>query len=453
MKNSLFRIFYFITLNILFLSNLYSQKLDSPLNGIWAGNLPLPEENQILMFLNIKNSEFLLSVPAQEVEKMKMDKKEISNNEFELSIFDILMKCKYQDNSIYVNYEQNNFSESFVLTKISDDSDNIVREQGKREKDINVQLFNIENDKFKIEAEHININKNSPTFIILEGTNITDNQNTYNQGFYGHNLSLAISNYLAKNRFNTIRIINVENKKTMPYSIHQKIQHYKMLVDYFKEKNKGNYILLGHSEGGIVADLLADDSRLLGKVILSAPVESITNSILFQTNNRLQFADFPQDYKSTLANMNTDFFNQVKLLDLSKSPELLSKELKENFKDYKYYNVSEHNYNIIMEEYSNMLQSPFYISCFKTDLELKEVLIKKPTLFIYGDKDYLVNSKTNIEYLKSLNSPKISVKEFNSMSHSLQRCEDCTLDEAFFLQETINAEVLKYIIDWVKNIK
>src|SRR5690606_21032324 len=134
------------------------------------------------MFLNIKNSEFLLSVPAQEVEKMKMDKKEISNNEFELSIFDILMKCKYQDNSIYVNYEQNNFSESFVLTKISDDSDNIVREQGKREKDINVQLFNIENDKFKIEAEHININKNSPTFIILEGTNITDNQNTYNQG-------------------------------------------------------------------------------------------------------------------------------------------------------------------------------------------------------------------------------------------------------------------------------
>ena len=82
----------------------------------------------------------------------------------------------------------------------------------------------------------------------------------------------------------------------MLYTIDQKIQHYKMLVNYFKENNNGNYILLGHSEGGIVAGLLSDDSRLLGKVILSAPVESITYSLLFQTNNRLQFADFPEDY-------------------------------------------------------------------------------------------------------------------------------------------------------------
>src|SRR5690606_12506969 len=117
----------------------------------------------------------------------------------------------------------------------------------------NVQLFNIENDKYKIEAEHININNNSPTFILLEGTNVTNDLHTYNKGFYGHNIPLAIANYLAKNKFNTIRIINVENKEPLLYTIDQKIQHYKMLVNYFKENNNGNYILLGHSEGGIVA--------------------------------------------------------------------------------------------------------------------------------------------------------------------------------------------------------
>ena len=38
------------------------------------------------------------------------------------------------------------------------------------------------------------------------------------------------------------------------------------------------------------------------------------------------------------------------------------------------------------------------------------------------------------------------------MSHNLQKCEQCTLDEAFLLKETVDTEVLKYIIDWVKHI-
>lgn len=451
MKLSLFK---FLFLLIFF--NAYSQSPSEKLVGIWAGNLPISQSESILLLLTNDNSNYLLNIPSQTEEDLQMSFKKIDEDEFELSIFDIIMSCKYEKEIIKINYKQGEYRENFDMMKISENPSEIVRSQIKRDGDFKTKIFNIEDDHSitQVVFTTLDYNNSAPTFILIEGSNVDEELNAvYNDGFYGHNIMLALSNYLVANNYNTLRITSVNEKSPTPYTIDSKIKQYEKVIEFFKKEKKGNFIVLGHSEGGLITQLISDDDRLLGKIILSSPIDSSLNSILFQTKNRIEINNsIPKEIKEGILLFYSDFFTQLKKADLTQDLDLISNLITQNLKDYKYYNLSEHNYNVVLEEALKEFITPIYLNMFKKDNKLNKMDIVKPTLYVYGDRDYLVDSKANIKYLQTINNKNIYIKEFKSTSHQLQKCEICTLDESVFLKETVNEDILNYLLVWIKNL-
>src|SRR5690554_7441647 len=218
-----------------------------------------------------------------------MSFKKIDEDEFELSIFDIIMSCKYEKEIIKINYKQGEYRENFDMMKISENPSEIVRSQIKRDGDFKTKIFNIEDDHSitQVVFTTLDYNNSAPTFILIEGSNVDEELNAvYNDGFYGHNIMLALSNYLVANNYNTLRITSVNEKSPTPYTIDSKIKQYEKVIEFFKKEKKGNFIVLGHSEGGLITQLISDDS-LLGDIILSSPIVSSLFSIIFLTNNSI----------------------------------------------------------------------------------------------------------------------------------------------------------------------
>ena len=82
---------------------------------------------------------------------------------------------------------------------------------------------------------------------------------------------------------------------------------------------------------------------------------------------------------------------------------------------------------------------------------------KNPVLAIFGEKDIQVLAEQNIEPMKralakSRKSSDFSVVEIKGVNHLFQQCNTCTLAEYGELTETLSAETLQTIIDWLKAV-
>lgn len=435
-------------------SNIYSQSDNKNLVGIWAGNLPNPEGDEIPLLLKYDGVSYKLSIPSQTDEDLILSLKQINLEEFELSIYDISLTCKYQDDVIKVIYNQSSYTDNFEMSKISQNPLKIIRYQTNKGENFKTEFFKIEDDKSVIEIEYTYLNSNvkQPTMLLIEGSNFDSDLNgVYNGDIYGHNILLALSNFLVKNNYNTIRIVNITYKEQVAYSINDKIEQFERVLLFLNKRGLKKIVLIGHSEGGIVAELISN-KQIIGKIILSSPVESTLNAISFQSLNSIKLNNhFPDKIKDGISSFYKDFFSELGKVNLEQNSSLIFELVKKELKDHKYYNLSEHNYNVLLNEALNEYLSSIYLGYYIKDKELKRVNRNKPTLYIFGEKDYLVDSGVNINYLQRINNPNITIKEFKSTSHNLQKCKKCTIEESIFISETINQEVLDGILNWLKN--
>ena len=79
-------------------------------------------------------------------------------------------------------------------------------------------------------------------------------------------------------------------------------------------------------------------------------------------------------------------------------------------------------------------------------------------LALNGDKDLQVISAPNLAAIKAAleksKSPGYEVKELAGFNHLFQSCKKCTLDEYAGLEESFSLEVLRIMMDWLKdNVK
>jgi len=234
-------------------------------------------------------------------------------------------------------------------------------------------------------------------------------------------------------------------------------------ITYLKTRtdiNQNQIGLIGHSEGGLIASLLATELPDVAFVVSMAGAVASSPAILSaQTAVQLKLDGAPAELVDIMRNGTEQLLNIVKHEPNSEvAANLLSdyvakflQDLPENIKleAAKYpFAISPANANMKI----NFFNSPYYRWFLEYDMDAMLSKIKVPYLALYCEKDFMAPSLMVpiIETgLQKADNQDYEIVILPNLNHSFQTCKTGALAEYAIIQETIAPSVLKLISDGI----
>ena len=240
-------------------------------------------------------------------------------------------------------------------------------------------------------------------------------------------------------------------------------------VDYLRSRPEVDLKrigLIGHSEGGMIAPIVATQRKDIDYIVLlAAPGIKIDQLMAEQNAAILRSSGISEKASLAFQVMYKEIINQIihapdtaagkKAAEasmqkwISATDGAIIEELKFTNKDGR-------------REYINAISEGLYVPWLRYFLaydpqpSLQKLKIK--VLALNGSKDLQVISKTNLagieSSLKKSNSKTFEVKEMEGLNHLFQTCKTCTVAEYGQLEESFSPEALRVIREWLeKNVK
>ena len=408
-------------------------------NNIWSGKMDSPDQNAF-------------DIPIEKVAVVK-DSVFISDNRIKLNY-----KGKLQDNQIDGKFTQGFFSTKLVLTP------------GKTSKPNRPQTpigpFNYKEEELIIKNEKDNIElagtltfpknkKKAPLAILISGSGAQDRDET----LFNHKPFAVIADYLTNNGYAVFRFDDRGTAKStgdfLKANSFDFASDVEAILNFFltrKDINSKQIGLIGHSEGGLIAGIVAANNPKIAFVISLAGPGVKGNEIL-EVQSYLIGKDMglPEEQLQQAKKINKALYGFIEA---------------EDWKDFDYSaDRVIRKYKLIQPEVATfkneeLIQQilPPNINWFKTFLITNPIdfynKIKAPVFAINGEKDIQVNYNQNIPPLKqSFSNKKSSSKIYPKLNHLFQHATTGSVNEYKEIEETISPEVLNDIITWLKNIK
>lgn len=288
-----------------------------------------------------------------------------------------------------------------------------------------------------------------PAVILVSGSGPQDR----NEEMLGHKPFLVIANYLTNNGIAVLRFDDRGVGKSAGDFSKATTEDFATDVEAgiaFLKQQKGIDIqkigIIGHSEGGMVAPMVAaKDTSLDFIVLLAGPgifikdlmlqqMEDITKSqgesdsaVASQIENNRQAFDI-------LLNIPDNFDAKNKLIKLYKSQDTTMSESE-------------------IRQAINQMVTPWfrYFITYNPQIVLEQT--KCRVLAINGDKDLQVASKANLKgietSLKSGGNKDFKIVEMTNMNHLFQTTSSGKISEYGQLEETFSPKVLELMKDWI----
>lgn len=194
--------------------------------------------------------------------------------------------------------------------------------------------------------------------------------------------------------------------------------------------------VLGHSEGGTIALMLASDQKTDFIISLAGMVISGAETLVWQNRLALLEAGIPEAIVETYCRLLSEAFD--KQINGGSFP---SADL------YDLPDVLKQNYQAVLAQ----IRTP-YMSHLLT-LDMRQILpgINCPVMALNGTKDLQVEAGSNLEALrKGLPANKTShIEAIDGVNHLFQHCTTGSVSEYRTIEETVSPEVLIKITDWI----
>lgn len=210
--------------------------------------------------------------------------------------------------------------------------------------------------------------------------------------------------------------------------------------------------IIGHSEGGMVAPLVASaDPKVAFIVLLAGPGIPINELMLTQGDQIAASEGAPEAEILKARTMNQKIYN---ILLTEPNDQKASEQIMESYRT-----ASENDPSLEegLKAMTNEMISPWfrYFISYNPQAVLEKVSC--PVLAINGDKDKQVESKANLEGIKKAlekgGNKKFEIHEMKNMNHLFQTTENGAISEYSTLEETFSPKVLLLMKDWIKTIK
>ncbi|MEA3495565.1 MAG: alpha/beta fold hydrolase [Bacteroidota bacterium] len=230
-------------------------------------------------------------------------------------------------------------------------------------------------------------------------------------------------------------------------------------VDYlntmdFIDKNKIG--LIGHSEGGVIAPLLASRSDKIDFIVMMAGLGTKGNTLLIdQTKLILEKSGMEEKFVNDIVEINSGLYEIVLQ---GYDNEKAEKEIREFYKTISKKYSSDEKTNRGLNEQNidatiKQLLSPWfkYFLAYNPETVLSKV--KCPILAINGTNDLQVPADKNLEGIKSAvekgGNKNLTIKKFEGLNHLFQTSESGLPSEYGKIEETISVGVLEYLGEWI----
>ena len=198
--------------------------------------------------------------------------------------------------------------------------------------------------------------------------------------------------------------------------------------------------IIGHSEGGTIALMLAAENLVDIAITLAGMVVSGSETLVWQNRIALADAGYSQEVIDAYCNAIGEAFDVIAHGGMMpKADDLdLPDVLKDNFLAVLY-----------------QIQSPYLKQFVSIDLRPSLGLIDCPILALNGTKDNQVEYRSNLEALRnglSKNAHNV-IEPVEGLNHLFQHCQTGGVLEYNNIEETFAPEVLNLMTEWLSDFK
>lgn len=455
----------FTLIHIFIVSYAYTQSFE----GKWSGNLNIMGQELPIVFniSNDNNSGYITKMdsPAQNAFGIATDRTTAKNNKIEILINNIgaFFQGTLSSDSIVGTFNQNGIP--FPLTLKHGELQNRLRPQTP------IPPFN-----YEIEEITFTNNKSTatlsgtitkpkgngkfPAVVLVAGSGPNDRDET----IFEHKPFWVIADHLTRNGFMVLRYDKrgvakstgrYANATTLDFA-----EDVSQAIEYLKSRSdvdKSAIGIIGHSEGGVIAPMVASECGDVSFIILMAGMGTKGIELILE-QNEIAMKNLNEDPKATayIMEKNKQLFSMISSWtgsnDDNEALNLMLDDIWNNTPLSAKQGVSKKQF---IDSNKSVLLSPWYSYFLNIDPRKYLENTKCSVLAINGDKDTQVLAEKNLSIIEASllkgGNNKFKIKTYPNLNHLFQKCETGYVDEYIKIEETIDTQVLTDITNWILN--
>ncbi len=438
----------------------FSYAQESPaIGGGWSGVLKTPGGNLDLIFKIVQEKNTIhvkMDVPAQHAMAIQASKSVLKGDSLVIG-FDMMQaifKGKYVKDSAYFKgvWQQGAISLPINLSKY------LIKEpllshpqEPKPPYNYNKEDISFENTKAKIKLAGTftwpKLKRNVPVVILITGSGPQNRD----EELMGHKPFLVLADYLTSNDIAVLRFddrgVGASGGTFSTATSNDFASDVEAAIQYLmkrKEIDVKKIGLIGHSEGGLIAPMVASQSKDVAFVVmLAGPGVKGSEVIALQATAIGKEAGMTPEELKTAGDLNRKIYaiamrNSVKAAD---SIKFLMKETGMDDQSIKAQTQS--------------ILSPWYRGFLASDPTLYLSKVDCPFFALNGKKDLQVVYKENLAGIEKalVNNKNHQVKAYDGLNHLFQHCASGAPSEYGTIEETMSQEVMSDIGNWILLLK
>jgi hypothetical protein len=314
-----------------------------------------------------------------------------------------------------------------------------------------------------------NDNKRYPLVILITGSGRQDRDET----IFDHKPFAVMADYLTKKGFAVLRVDDRgagkstgDFGKSTTADFALDVEEHLRYVKSLPMIDSTKIGLLGHSEGGLIAPMVAAQNKSVAFIVLMAgPGIEITQLMAVQNEMVLKSAGINQPSIDAYIPLYKQLMKTIIAIDnnedaISQSKKIVKEWFSKTDKTFvkSTTNISsEADINQFATTMAQTLSTPWwkFFAAYNPQPSLQKV--KCPVLAINGSADIQVPAAVSLRgieaALKKGGNKQFTTKQFEGLNHLFQKCTKCTVPEYGELETTIEPEVLDTIGNWLTLLK
>ncbi len=437
--------------------------------GSWNGVLEVPGAKlpiELTIHKNKSGYSADLKSPSQTNQSIPADKVSFENQELivEVNAMMVRYQGKLVDKVISGTFTQagNNFPLKFVkgeaiVEKEKRRPQNPVEPYPYISKD--VTFVNKKADDIKL-AGTITIpkNKENPPVVILISGSGPQNRN---EELLNHRPFLILSDYLSRRGIAVLRYddrgVGESGGQFNGATSLDFASDVEAAIEFLKKRkgiNTNKIGLIGHSEGGLIAPLVASKNSDVSFIVSLAGTGVDGKQVLLTQMKR--GAEL-QGVSPEIIQINNEFADIVLSIVQEEHPDVMESKTIASFEQHRT-NLSEEIKNIytmdvLKKNFLGFTKDPWMHYFVKTDPVQFISKVRIPILVINGSKDYQVIPELNLagfrKGLKKAGNKDYTIKEIEGLNHLFQTADTGAGTEYETIEETFSPVALKIVGDWI----
>lgn len=300
-----------------------------------------------------------------------------------------------------------------------------------------------------------------PVVVLVSGSGPQDR----NEELLEHKPFLLIADYFTRNGIGVLRYDDRGVKESegdfSAATTYDFASDAESAIDFLisrKFVNKNQIGLAGHSEGGMIAIMEGSNKKLAFSISMAGVGIPCDELLVLQNDLILKGYGKSEQMREDMAKMNAALYDLVQTekdaTELRKKIDALIDETKAGLTEEQIteYGLTDlYTYTIMAQ-----LNTPWFRSFIAFDPSKYLKKIKINFLAINGSSDVQVPAEVNINAMKNAITPKkgqiVDYKIFENLNHLFQKSESGMTTEYALIEETIDPEVLEYMVGWIKKV-